>query len=416
MKNMSMNTPRPLQMSAAALVFLLPCLSLITKSGASALSFLFLLLALLTWSRGHAALARHWDDIRWVVLAFLLNFAFAAFCYMVRPEAPLSSVERPARMFFAVTALMVVLVARPSRRLLWWGVSAGAFAGMLLIAHERIALNIDRPGGYLNAITFGDLALTLALLALAGVIDERVHWRRAVWPALGAFAGLAASLMTGTRGSFVALAFAGLVFACYGKHFRSLGLRALVGLCFALVAATYFVPATGVRERVQNGVDDVRNWQTGGNKFTNVGTRLELWKGAAMLIAERPVFGRAAETWKNELGTKVAARQLDPVVLTMPHLHNEFLQSLATGGVFGLLAWFGTLAAPFVFFARMMRGHAPGQTAQLAPAIGGLLTVVAFFGFGLTEVIFWSIHGSLFYALMVFVLMGLCLNAKEKLE
>ena len=35
--------------------------------------------------------------------------------------------------------------------------------------------------------------------------------------------------------------------------------------------------------------------------------------------------------------------------------------------------------------------------------------------FGLTEVIFWSVTGSLFYALMVFLLMGLCLNAKEKI-
>jgi O-antigen ligase len=49
----------------------------------------------------------------------------------------------------------------------------------------------------------------------------------------------------------------------------------------------------------------------------------------------------------------------------------------------------------------------------VAPALAGMLVVVSYFSFGLTEVIFWSVKGSLFYALMIFILMGLCLNAKE---
>jgi O-antigen ligase len=43
------------------------------------------------------------------------------------------------------------------------------------------------------------------------------------------------------------------------------------------------------------------------------------------------------------------------------------------------------------------------------------LVVTSYMCFGLTEVIFWSMKGSLFYALMVFILMGFCLNAKEKI-
>jgi len=40
--------------------------------------------------------------------------------------------------------------------------------------------------------------------------------------------------------------------------------------------------------------------------------------------------------------------------------------------------------------------------------------VLSYFSFGLTEVIFWSLKGSMFYALMVFLLMGLCLVAKTR--
>ena len=53
---------------------------------------------------------------------------------------------------------------------------------------------------------------------------------------------------------------------------------------------------------------------------------------------------------------------------------------------------------------------------QFAPALAGMLVVLSYFSFGLTEVIFWSLKGCMFYALMIFLLMGFCLIAKEKRE
>jgi O-antigen ligase len=44
-----------------------------------------------------------------------------------------------------------------------------------------------------------------------------------------------------------------------------------------------------------------------------------------------------------------------------------------------------------------------------------VLVAPACVSFGLTEVIFWSVKGSLFDALMVFPVMGFCLNVKEKI-
>jgi O-antigen ligase len=55
------------------------------------------------------------------------------------------------------------------------------------------------------------------------------------------------------------------------------------------------------------------------------------------------------------------------------------------------------------------------RSPQFAQALAGALVVFSYACFGLTEVIFWSVAGSLFYALMVFLLMGFCLNAKVKI-
>jgi O-antigen ligase len=160
-------------------------------------------------------------------------------------------------------------------------------------------------------------------------------------------------------------------------------------------------------------VSDARTWYEGGSVWTNVGTRLELWKGAVMLIREHPLFGQSFADCRARRAEFAQAGKLDPLVLSLPHLHNDGLQELATGGVVGFVIWAGILVMPLRFFLRHM-GRDP-DAPQFAVALGGTLVVLGYVSFGLTEVIFWSMKGSLVYALMVFMLMGFCLNAKEKI-
>ncbi|MDY0962226.1 O-antigen ligase family protein [Massilia sp. CFBP9026] len=402
-------------------VFLFPFLSLTTPSGIGFSSLLFLLSALCVPRKAWAALTPHWKEIRWVVAAFWFQFALAIVAFLIRPEAGLDSLDKPSRMLLCLSCLALVLLARPSASTLWWGVVAGSVAALPFVAWQRIVLQIERPGGFLNAITFGDLALVLGLVALTAAIDYRHHTRKALLAGIGALAGLAACMLTGTRGAWVALALAALLFLSYAQLLRSRKVRLLLAGSFALVGAAFFVPATGMQERALQGVDDVQTWVDGGNVFTNVGTRLELWKGAAILIEERPLFGLDRNTVRAEIRRLVEQGTLDPAILSLEHLHNDALQALATGGVFGLAAWIGILAAPFVFFARQLgSGNADralgASLPQFAPALAGMLVVLCYFSFGLTEVIFWSLKGSMFYALMVFLLMGFCLATRPARE
>ncbi|SFC35722.1 O-antigen ligase family protein [Massilia yuzhufengensis] len=410
----------PMQRGIGLLVFLFPFLSLITPSGIGFCSLAFLLAALIVPRKAWAAMAPHWRDIRWVVAAFGFNFLLALVCLLARPETQLEYLDNPSRMLFGLSAAMLVVLARPARATLWWGVIAGALAALPFIGYQRIVLDIYRPGGWLNAITFGDIALCLALVALAAAIDYRHSTRKAIFPALGAVAGLAATVVSGTRGGWIALALAAVLFLTYARLLRSRRVRLLLIGSFALFASTFFIPAAGVQERVGQGVHDVRTWLDGGSAFTNVGIRLELWKGAGYLIEARPLFGLDPKTARAELRKLAEQGKIQDVVLPFEHLHNDALQAMATGGVFGLLAWFGILATPFAFFARSLgagaRNGGARSSQQFAPALAGMLVVLSYFSFGLTEVIFWSLKGSMFYALMVFLLMGFCLNAKDDMD
>ncbi|HEX8602932.1 MAG TPA: O-antigen ligase family protein [Pseudoduganella sp.] len=393
------------------LVFLLPFLTLITNAGVGLCSFGFLLVAIWCHRRGLPEFRRHLNDIRGVLTAFALACLFAGVSVLLHDGIILRNWEKPGRMLLAATALIAVLACRPSRKALWWGLIGGAVSGACVAGYQRWVLGIDRPGGLMNAITFGDIVLCMGLMCLAAVLDFR--GRQRLWPALGVVAGLVGMLATGTRGGWVTIVFAALLFLKYGHFFRGRFAKGAASLVAVLMIGAYFVPQTGVSERLGQGVGDVQTYFTGGSAFTNVGVRLELWKGATLLVARHPWMPSSQEQVRAELGELVKAGTLQPFVLDAEHFHNDVLQALVFGGVLGLLCWFGTLLLPFLFFLRMLHTHESAPPGLVAAALAGLLLVLSYFSFGLTEVIFWSTRSAMFYALMLFVLMGLCLNAKE---
>jgi O-antigen ligase len=423
-----------------ALVLAFPLLSLVTGFGIGLAGFLFATTAL-AWRRDCWRLLRGYlPHTRWVLLAYLLQLLDIAWLAAGRGH-DISDLDGPVRTCMAVAAMLVVQATRPPARWLWLGAAGGAFAALAFAAWQWLALGVERPGGLMNPITFGDLSLCLALLSLAGAVDGsagaeagrglRSSLRRWI-AAAGVACGLAASLLTGSRGGWLALLVLALLLvplACrIGLLPRRLAL-ALALLACALAAAACAIPRTGVRERVAFAVSDARLYLAHNPAPTPLSVRLELWKAGAMLVRERPWTGRDTPAYKQRMREWIAQGQLSPAVFAPPeppHLHNDVLQVLVTRGLPGLLAWGGILVAPACFFlgqlgvgqlraGKRRPAHlptSPAQGSQRAAALAGAMVVLAYAGFGLTEVIFWSMKASLFYALMVFLLMGYCLNGQ----
>ncbi|MFA9217375.1 MAG: O-antigen ligase family protein [Sphingomonadaceae bacterium] len=394
-----------------SLIFLLPCLALISSFGVGLSSFAFLLTALACAGAARQPLRRAWPQIRWVLLAFGLSLALALAGYLFGDALRLRDLEKPTRMLAAATVMVTVLAWRPSAKAFWWGLIAGAVAGACFSVYQRWGMGLERPGGLINSITFGDIVLCMGLMCLAGALDFK--GRAAIWPGLGALAGLIGSIATGTRGGWIAVGVAMVLFVKYGHFLRGRFRKGLALSVLALLVASYFVPQTGARERIEQGISDVQTYFGGGNTYTNVGVRFELWSAASQLIEQHPWRGASAPQVRTELAALVAQGKVHPYVMQSEHFHNDMLQVLVYGGVLGLLVWLGTLLAPLLFFLRMLRPPVTAGTAQVAPALAGMLLVLGYFSFGLTEVIFWSVRSTMFYALMLFLLMGLCLNAQS---
>src|SRR5471030_2034748 len=327
-----------------SLVFLLPFLALISNFGVGFCSFAFLLAAIVYWRAGRVALLRHLSEIRGVLIAFGLSFGLALAQMLLRHDL-LRTLEKPSREMAAVTVLLTVLACRPSRKALWYGLIAGALAGAAFIVYQRWVIGVDRPGGLINSITFGDIVLCMGLGALAGVVG---------------------SIATGTRGGWIAILFAIALFLQYGHFVRGKSIKAMALLVLVLLAGSWYIPQTGARARIYEGVNDVETYVNGGSVFTHMGIRFELWKGATMLIARHPWGGATLPEVRAELAGLVAERQLDPVVTIMPHFHNDVLQELVFSGIPGLLVWASTLLMPLLFFLRILRTHESASAPRVA--------------------------------------------------
>lgn len=405
-----MNTILPKRLSGVfihGLIFSLPFLVLITNAGVGLCSFAFLLAALAGWRAARAPLRRHLNEIRAVLIAFGLSFAYALGQFLLRHDVALRTLEKPVRTLAALSVLVVLLAWRPSRKALWWGLIAGTVASAGFVVYQRWGLGMDRPGGLINSITFGDTVLCMGLLCMAALGDFK--GRQALWPALGTAAGLLGSIATGTRGGWLAIVLAVLVLLRHGPELQRPRRKRVAAAVLGLLLASFLVPQTGARLRLEQGISDVENYFSGAEAYTNMGVRLELWKSALLLSEQHPWLGASRPQVKAELQQLADAGQIAPFVLKVEHFHNEMLQTLVFGGVPGLLIWLATVLAPLRFFLRRL-----GQQAASTPALAGAVLVLSYFSFGLTEVIFWSVRSNMFYAMMLFLLAGLCLNAKEE--
>lgn len=402
--------PGILRAAIATLPVLFLLSSLVTGFGIGLAAFLFLGIALWHWRASRQVLGHDWPALRPVALAFAAYAGYVLFLHLTRATG-WRSFDAPLRMLLALAVVPVVRAAALDARPWWHGACAGALAAAGLAAWERWGAGVERAGGFLNPIVFGNLALLLALVALAALADPRMrrHWW---WPLAAALAGAGASLLSGSRGGWLALPPAFLLLWTQRRHMP----RALPGglaLAIAvLVVLAYAAPATGVRARVEVGLSDLALYLDGNPLPTSLSVRLELWKAAAMLASEHPLSGIDTAAYKAQMRAWIAEGRLSPAVFAPPeppHLHNDALQALVTRGLPGLACWLAIMLAPLAWFGRRLRRAATGE--QAAPALAGVLVVVGYAMAGLSEVMFWSMKASLLYALLVFAFMACCLEA-----
>jgi O-antigen ligase len=393
----------------ACLVFALPAWALTTRFGLVLLQFCILLTLFSPAVR--AWYGQHFRTIAFICMAFAGYFLVSMLRWLIFGQ-DLRTLDGPSRLLYGLACIGFVACWKPSKRWFYLGICIGVIGACLLALVQRFALQMARVDGYTHhPITFGDLALAMGLLAMCTVAQFR-GTRLAFLPWLALLAGMLVSVLSGSRGGWLALPLVLWPLLRHGRPVfgKVLWWGLLLGVCVALLA--WLVPATGVAVRIAEAVSDVKGYLDHQDATTSVGIRLELWKASLLMFADHPWFGVGRDQFDTALEALAAQGRIqDSPALEYSSSHNDILHCLATGGILDLTCLLMMYGAPWWFFSRILQ--TAQSHAQAVPALMGLVLVTCLFAFGLTDVMFWLMMPKVFYVMMVSVLIGFCLGIKD---
>ena len=390
-------------------VFLLGAIALVVHSGYSVGSALLLsggLYCLLAGKRGK--LGR--DD--YVVLGVLVLYGTIGMLEIVLHQADSRYFDKPLRFILAAVAFILVRRYPPHPSWLWGGLAAGGILTASWAGFQKLALGIDRAGGFTYVIQFGNISMLTGLFCLAGLgwaysQPHRARWLTLLW--LGAVGGVLGSLLSGSRGGWVGLPLLLLVLYRAYSDFFSTRLKWAAAVSVIIGAGTvYSVPQLGVQDRLHAAVNDIKLYQAG-DAATSLGARFEMWKGASLLFVQKPMLGWGTEAYQAGMENLVTRRVIDEAVVGYGHAHNEILDAAAKRGVAGVIALLALYLVPLYMFGRGLRSP---DLSHRSIAIAGVLLPVAYIDFGLSQVLFAHNSGVMIYAVWLVVLWG-CYRSSE---
>lgn len=165
----------------------------------------------------------------------------------------LKYLDHRIRLLSFIPILFLLKRIQIKEEILWYSVCLGAaVAGIYSIISIFWLLPGARVSGSYHSIAFGDLAIVMAFMSLVSIeFFIKKHRTYAVIPLAAFFLGTVASLLSGSKGAWIALpAFSVILFFFLGSRMK-VWLR--IGLClFAciLLFSAYRIPSTGIESRL----------------------------------------------------------------------------------------------------------------------------------------------------------------------
>ena len=279
----------------------------------------------------------------------------------------------------------------------WWGVAFGALLAGGIAAYEHWWLGRWRVGNGINAIPFGNLALLLGSLSLAGLLSL-ASTRNGLRLALGlaTVGGLLASVLSGTRGGWMVFPVLALVllFALHSTGIPRGGLRikvvGLAGVLVAVLLAMSLMPGAPVKGRLTEVAANLQEY-AGGDAGSSLGLRLDMWSAGWQLIKLRPGLGWGEGRLEAQRDLWVGEGRFHSGISRYDQLHSDLVDTFARRGVVGLLSLMALYGVPLWLFWGYWRRSCDEQARALA--LCGVLIVVGFVGFGLSQSMLRDVRG-----------------------
>ncbi|MFC0336335.1 O-antigen ligase [Kushneria avicenniae] len=383
-------------------VFLLSAVSLVVSSGYSLGAGMLVLGSLiLLFKRPDVSFGRQ----EWMLCAVLAAYFLVCALEVYWDGQSSRGLDKPIRFLLAIPALYLLLAYPPRASFIWSGFAVGAISAGSWALWQRLIEEEARARGFTHVIQYGDINMLLGIMCIAGMGWASSQFKSQRWMWLlgaGAIMGILGSLMSGSRGGWVG--FPIVLFVIYKTYKDFLPRKKLISLGAVIALAgvvLYAVPQTGVQHRVHAAFHDVAGFMHDGNAHSSLGARFEMWRGAIILIPEKPLFGHGSLGYEHARDNLIADNRLDPIVGNYGHVHNEYLDALLKRGAAGLVVLLLLYLVPLKLFAQRISSKC---ITLRSFALAGMLLPISYIDFGLSQVLLVHNSGVMMYAFVLVVL------------
>lgn len=293
----------------------------------------------------------------------------------------------PARHLVAVLLLLALLPMREKLKIgyYYWGAITGAFGALIVAAYEYFVIGHYRIDGFYFSVNFGYVSVALAMTCFCGAFYFSGQRARSVLSIAACVAALAAMIMTGSRGAWIAVPLVAL--------YVLVSLRSRVGhkgivlglVTMSLACGLVYSQVELVRDRVDTALAELTTFSTTASDLhlSSTGTRRVLWDVSLRIVEESPLRGLNYVERTRFFDDLVERGEVPEVRLSgnhkrHGHAHSDLLEAGASRGIPGIVATLLIYGVPIIYFYR--RRHQDGVVSTTGGAF-----VFAFMCFGLSE-------------------------------
>lgn len=400
-----------LEVVFSGLLLIYPTMMLVVKGGMNTVFIISLFLAVSVFALRPAKFPKVFWQHDWsLYMAAMFGLPLAILLSQLANDQLEWHPHDAASRYWLALPIFLLLVQMPLRifKVLQFAFPLAAIIGLSLIQDR----GLGRWGvKTLDLIHFGDFVLMLGLLSLLS-ID---WWSRDVWfvrifKVCGFFAGIVASVLSGTRGGWLIVPVLILLLI----YFRGVKFSLRQALKSVFLTSLTLVLLYGFSASFHQRISEISNDLIlfgEGNKDTSLGVRWQLYVAATHIFVRNPWFGVGPEGFAQEMQPLSEVGQLTPLAATLGRgeVHNDLLAKSAGMGLLGLGAMLAAYLIPLMLFWRKTKqANERGRRS----AIMGVIFVSGFIVFGFTVELLNLAMAVAFYSFTVAVFLAICYNTR----
>ena len=400
----------------AFLFLYISTINLIPHSGRT-ISIIFAVAGVVLFLRSQPRVVMTSDE-KWVLRIFALFPVVYFFSFILNglPEElhfSFKYIGDELRMLLIIPVFFFFRQISISGKAIWNAILAGALiSGLYGILFFTLGPTKRVSGSY-DAIAFGALSLVLAVMSIASYdsLSRKHRIYQLVIPS-AFILGLTACLLSGSRGVWASAPMLLVVlFFFLGKYFTTRIRIIFIGIGCLMLIIAYLIPATNIAHRVDSALFEIGEYWNGEVHYGGATVRLLGLRAATAIFSAHPIIGAGPGNYKPLVDQMIAQNMLHEMTAQHSEPASTLLSTAASCGILGLLALMGVFIAPFWVSFKLIRSHSTYRSVGYAL----MLLIVAFFQFGLSEIIFRRSLFTHFYFILVAAFMALAANIRDSL-